>query len=203
MTTMIAALALMTTLPFGPGAPARSFVAAQDTRPAAQTSGPSDADAIRQRVREGQKVRITDDQGREWQGRIEALGPDNLVLWAKDRQRRDLPYAAILRIDRPHDTLANGALIGFLSGAVYGVAALVAEANADCEPGAFFDCGDPTGAAYVIIPPILGAIGAGIGVAIDALVRRDATLFRRGESRVMLAPSLGRDVRGLSLSIRW
>jgi hypothetical protein len=54
----------------------------------------------------------------------------------------------------------------------------------------------------VVIPPVLGAIGAGIGVAIDALIRRDPTLFRRGDSRVMLAPSLGGGVRGFSLSVR-
>ena len=203
MTTMAATLALMTTLLSGPGAPGRSFVAGQENPPAARTAGPSDADAIRQRVQAGQKVRITDDQGREWQGHIDDLAADNLVLLTKDRQRRDVPYAAILKIDRPHDTLANGALIGFVSGAVYGLLAVVVEENADCDPGAFFSCGDPTGAAYVVIPPVLGAIGAGIGVAIDALVRRDPTLFRRGDSRVMLAPSLGRGVHGLSLSVRW
>jgi hypothetical protein len=203
MTIAVATLALMTTLSSGPGAPGRSFVAGQENPPAAQMAGPSDAEAIRQRLKEGQKVRVTDDQGREWQGRIEALAPDNLVLLMKDRQRRDVPYVAILRIDRPHDTLANGALIGFLSGAVYGLLAVVAEENADCEPGGFFSCGDPTAAAYVVLPPVLGGIGAGIGVAIDALIRRDPTLFRRGDSRVMLAPSLGRGVRGLSLSVRW
>jgi hypothetical protein len=201
--TTVATLALITTLSSGPAAPAGSFAVGQRNPPAAQTTGPSDADAIRQRVKEGQKVRVTDDQGREWQGRIEALAPDNLVLLTTDRQRRDVPYAAVLRIDRPHDTLANGALIGFLSGAAYGLLAVVAEENADCEPGAFFSCGDPTAAAYIVLPPVLGAIGAGIGVAIDALVRRDPTLFRRGDSRVMLAPSLGRSVRGLSLSVRW
>ena len=201
MTTVLATLALMTTLSSGPGAPGGSFPAGQEN--AAQTAGPRDADTIRQRVKEGQKVRVTDDQGREWQGRIEALAPDNLVLLTKDRQRRHLPYRAILRIDRPHDTLANGALIGFVSGAVVGLLAVVAEENADCEPGAFFSCGDPTAAAYVVLPPVLGAIGAGIGVAIDALIRRDPTLFRRGDSRVMLAPSLGRGVRGVSVSIRW
>jgi hypothetical protein len=203
MTTIVATLAVITTLSSGPAAPGGSFAVEQETSPAAQTAGASDADAIRQRVKEGQKVRITDDQGREWQGRIEALAPDNLVLMTKDRQRRDVQYAAIVRIDRPPDTLANGALIGFLSGAAYGLFAVVAEENADCDPGAFFSCGDPTAAAYVVIPPILGAIGAGIGVAIDALVRRDPTLFRRGDSRVMLAPSLGRGIRGLSLSVRW
>jgi hypothetical protein len=203
MTTLVATLALMTTIASGPDGPDRSSGARQETRPAAQTAASTDADAIRQRVKEGQKVRITDDQGREWQGRIEAFAPDHLVLLTKDRQHRDVPYAAILRIDRPHDTLANGALIGFVSGAVYGLLALVAEENAACDPGAFFSCGDPTGAAYVVIPPVLGAIGAGIGVAIDALVRRDPTLFRRGDSRVRLAPSLGRGVRGVSLSVRW
>ena len=201
MTTVVATLALMTTLASGPAASAGSL--GQENPPAAQPPGPSDADAIRQRVKEGQKVRVTDDQGREWQGRIEALAPDNLVLLTKDRQRRDVPYVAILRIDRPHDTLANGALIGFLSGAVYGLLAVVAEENADCEPGAFFSCGDPTAAAYVLIPAILGGIGSGIGVGIDALIRRDPALFRRGDSRVVLAPSLGRGVRGLSLSVPW
>jgi hypothetical protein len=203
MTTVMATLALMTTLSAGRGAPGGSFAAGQENAPAARTAGPSDADAIRQRVKEGQKVRLTDDQGREWQGRIEALAPDNLVLLTKDRQRRDVPYAAILRIDRPHDTLANGALIGFVSGAIYGLLTVAAEENADCGSSGGFFCGNPTAAEYVVIPAMLGAMGAGIGVAIDAIVRRDSTLFRRGDSRVMLAPSLGRGVRAVSLSVRW
>jgi len=203
MTIVVATLALITTLSSAPAAPAESVAVGHETPPAAQTAGPSDADAIRQRVKEGQKVRVTDDQGREWQGRIEALAPDNLVLLTKDRQHRDVPYSEILRIDRPHDTLANGARIGFASGAVLGLLAVISEANADCEPGAFFSCGDPTAAAYVLIPAIVGGAGAGIGIGIDALIRRDPTLFRRGDSRVMLAPSLGRGARGLRLSVRW
>jgi len=203
MTTVAATLALMTTLSSGPGAPSRTFAAAHENPPAAQAAGPNDADAIRQRVKEGQKVRITDDRGREWHGRIEALAPDSLVLLTKDRQRRDIPYATIVGIDRPHDTLANGALIGFASGAAFGMLAVIAEENADCDPGTFFSCGDPTAAAYVVIPSVTGAMGAGVGVAIDALIRRDPTLFRRGEPRVTLAPSLGRGVRGLRLSVRW
>ena len=144
-------------------------------------------------------MRVTDDQGREWHGRIEAFAPDSLVLLTKDRQRRDIPYATIVGIDRPHDTLANGALIGFVSGAAFGMLAVIAEENADCEPA---------GSSVAAIPPrrvlplprISGAIGAGVGVGIDALIRSDPTLFRRGESRVTLAPSLGRGVRGVRLS---
>ena len=203
MTTVVAMLALVTTLLPGPGSASGSVDAGQENSPAAQPAGASDADAIRQRVKKGQKVRVTDDQGVEWQGRIDAFEPDHLVVLTKDRQRRDVPYAAVLRIDRPHDTLANGALIGFVSGAVYGLLAVVAEENADCEPGVFLSCGDPIAAAYVLVPAIVGGLGAGIGVGIDALIRRDPTLFRRGASRVVLAPSLGRDVRGVRLSVRW
>lgn len=203
MTTVVATLALMTTLWSGPDAPGRSFVVGQEKSPAAQSAGPKDADAIRQRVKERQKVRITDDQGREWHGRIEALATENLVLLMKDRQRHDIPYATIVAIERPQDTLDNGALVGLVSGAGVGVLAVIAEENAGCDPGAFFSCGDPTAAAYFLIPAVTGAIGTGVGVAIDALIRRDPTLFRRGESRVALAPALGRGIRGLSLSVRW
>ena len=194
MTTVIATLALINTLSSGPGASNRSFAAGQENPSAAQTADPSHADAIRQRVKEGQKVRVTDDQGREWQGRIDRFAPDNLELLTNDRQRRDLPYSSILRIDRPRDTLANGAGIGFVSGAAFGLFLVVAVAT---------DGWDLTAAQYVLLPAVYGGAGAGIGIAIDALVRRDPTLFRRADSRVMLAPSLGPGVRGLSLSMRW
>jgi hypothetical protein len=203
MTTVIATLALMTTLSSGLGGPDGSLVTKQEKPPAAQTPSTTDGDAIRQRVKERQKVRVTDDQGREWHGRIEVLAPDSLVLLTKDRQRRDVPYTEIVRIDRPHDTLANGALIGFASGAFFGMLAVVSEETADCDPGAFFSCGDPTAAAYVLAPAIFGGLGAAIGVGIDALVRRNPTLYRRADSRVVLAPTLARGVRGVSLSVRW
>ena len=202
MTTVAATLALITTLSSGQVPDGGTFAAGQE-RPAAQTVGASDAHGIRQRVKEGQKVLVTDEQGREWQGHIDALAADKLVLLMKSGQRHDFPYGAILRIERPRDTLANGALIEFASGAAYGLVAVVVEENANCEPDGFFSCGDPTGTAYVLVPAILGGLGAGIGVGIDALIRRDATLFRRTDSRVMVAPSLGRGVRGLSVSVRW
>ena len=198
MTTIVATLVLIATLSPQPDADGRPAVVGQEKVPAPQTAGERDADAIRQRVKKGQRVRITDDQGREWQGRIEALAADNLALLTKDRQARDVPYAAIVRIDRPRDTVANGAKTGFVSGAAFGLFVVVAVAIDDRA----FCCGVPA-AAYVLLPAAYGGAGAGIGIAIDALVRRDPTLFRRGDSRVVLAPALGPGVRGLSLSMRW
>ena len=89
----------------------------------------SNAEAIRRRVAEGQQVRITDDEGREWRGRIQVLARDTLTLVLKDRQQRDVPYGNIIRIDRPHDSLANGALIGFAAGAGLGLFAVISEEN--------------------------------------------------------------------------
>lgn len=202
MRALIATLALTTTLSL-PGAAAGSSAAEQEKPAVAQTSGGTEADAIRQRVKQGQKVRVTDDQGREWHGRIEALARDNLVLQTRDRQRHDVPYATILRIDRPRDTLSNGAMIGFLSGAALGLLAVVAEDTGTCE--GFFGSGDCAvdSAAYVVVPALFGGAGAGIGIGIDALVTRDPTLFRRGAPRVVLTPSLAPGVRGVSLSVRW
>ena len=86
MTTVVAPLALVTTLSSAPGASNRSLADGQQNPPAAQTVDPGNAAAIRQRVKEGQKVRVTVDQGREWQGRIEGFARGNLELLTKDRQ---------------------------------------------------------------------------------------------------------------------
>ena len=170
----------------------------------AQATPPSEATVIRQRVKENQQVRLIDDQGREWQGRIAALTPDSLTLVTRDRKKWDVPYGTILRIDRPHDGVANGAAIGFISGAVLGLAAVITEEADDCEPDfGFFSCSDPTAGAYVLAPLVIGGLGAGIGVGIDALIRRDGNLYRRSDTRVALAPALGRGVRGFRVSVRW
>ena len=87
MTTFVATLVLMTTLSIGPGAPGP--IAGQEKPAVAQTSEETEGDAIRQSVKQGQKVRVTDDQGREWHGRIEALARDNLVVQTRDHQRHE------------------------------------------------------------------------------------------------------------------
>ena len=206
MTTVFSAsLLFMTMLASGSDDSGKAIASAQESSsnlPAA--SAQSDADRIRQRINEGQKVRITDDQGREWHGRIDTLTPDHLTVVTHDRQRTDLPYGTILRIDRPHDSLANGALIGFASGAAFGLGLVIAEEVDDCEAEGFFDCGDPTAAAYLLGPLVTGGLGAAIGVGIDALIKKDPNLFlRAGGARVRLAPAVGPGLRAVMVSVRW
>ena len=202
MTTIVAALALFTTISSAPRVQGVAPIARQENLAPGQSSDPA-AGIIRQRVKQGQRVRVTDDSGQEWEGRIETFAPSALVLRSKDRQQHDVAYGAIVRIDRPHDSLANGAAIGLMSGAVFGLLSLVAEETSECQTNGFWGCGEPTADAYAVIPAITAGIGGAIGVTIDALIRRDPTLFRRGDSHVTLAPSLGRGVRGVTVSVRW
>lgn len=205
MTSIAATVVVVAALSYGSIDTGTSQGRPQETGAPAQAASPhSDAEEIGRRVEEGQKVRITDDQGRAWRGRIATLAPDTLSLVMPDRRQVDIDYRNIVRIDRPHDGLANGALIGLASGAALGLLAVIAEENAECDPGAFFSCGDPTGAAYVAAPAILGGLGAAIGVGIDALISRDPNLYQRGgRARVVLSPTLGRGVHGVTVTLRW
>ena len=92
---------------------------------------------------------------------------------------------------RQSDSLVNGALIGA------GVA--VASGLFICtrmEP--WDNCRDDVG------PMIrLGAIGAGIGIGIDALIRKKVYQSASGGTVVHAAPLLGRRAQGLRLSVQF
>jgi hypothetical protein len=92
---------------------------------------------------------------------------------------------------RQSDSLINGALIGA------GVA--VASGLGFCtlmEP--WDNCRDDVGPMIKI-----GAIGAGIGMGIDALIRRKVYQSASGTTAVHAAPIIGRRAQGLKLSIEF
>lgn len=175
----------------------------QDPPAAAAPAERTERDEIRRLVKIGQKVTITDDGGRQLEGRIGALGPDRLSV-ASRTDVTELAYERIVRIDRPHDGLGNGALWGFGVGAGLGLALVVAEEVAECDPAVFFSCGDPHPVAYVLAPAIIGGLGAAVGVAVDALVRREPSIYRRGSTTgIRVLPTFGRGAAGVALSVRW
>jgi hypothetical protein len=162
-------------------------------------SARTDADEIRRRVKDGQKILIVDDQGRELTGRIDELSADALRLLV-GRTRADVPYDRILRIDRPRDGLLDGALTGFGIGAGLGLLAALAAANDDSDN---WGGPDPTHVALVA-PLMVGGIGAGIGFGLDALIRREPNLYRRqGATRISLSATVGRSRTGVAMSVTW
>jgi hypothetical protein len=70
-------------------------------------------------VKPGQKVSITDDGGQQLHGRIGEMTADALTV-LDDGKSAAVGYERIVTIDRPNDSLANGALIGLGAGARWG-----------------------------------------------------------------------------------
>ena len=90
---------------------------------------------------------------------------------------------------REHDPLINGALIGAGSAVGFGLFMCTR-----MEP--WRNCRDDFGTMVK-----LGAIGAGIGMGIDALIRRKVYQSASGETEVHAAPLIGRRATGLRLSV--
>ena len=89
------------------------------------------------------------------------------------------------------DSLINGAVIGAAVGAGAGIAFTHATRDSDLTVG-----------QYAQGALVFGAIGAGAGLGIDALIRRE--LDRRGvPSKLLIAPSVWRDLRGVMVRWRW
>ena len=185
---------------------ARLVGAAAAAIAAVLTSSPvyaqSERDAIQGHVKNGQKVSITDSHGTEINGRIAAITADGLSLRAHGKST-DVPYEQIIRIDRPHDGLANGALIGLAAGAAVGVVGLAIEDHQKCEVGDIY-CSEPTGGGYAAGALLAGGLGTAVGVAIDALIHHERQIYRRGgQARVTVTPALREGKRGAVVSVSW
>jgi hypothetical protein len=144
----------------------------------AQTE-PAAAD-LERALHPGMTVWITDSRGREEKVRIDT-----------NADVRRLLAADIAQVTARHpDSVLNGALIG---------------AGSAIATGLFFctlmepweNCRDDVGPMVKI-----GALGAGIGIAIDALFRGRKTIYEptRGAARVSAAPILTPREKGLRLS---
>jgi hypothetical protein len=125
-------------------------------------------DQLRVLVKAGDKVRVTDETGHETSGKIVDLSPTALALLV-DGQRREIPAHDISTIrQRRADTLATGAKVGFGIGAGLGLLVGLQMASVYDEIG-------PVGVAAAT--SVYGALGAGIGVGIDALISREQVIY--------------------------
>jgi hypothetical protein len=140
----------------------------------------------------GMTVWITDSSGQEQRVRIVGVSGDAVTTSAGGVSRR-LTTNDIRRVEiRQPDSLLNGALVGAGAAVVSGLFLCTRT-----EP--WENCRDDVGPMVRI-----GAIGAGVGIGIDALIRGRRTIYGwdRGAS-VWVAPVLGRDVRALRLFLHF
>ena len=135
-------------------------------------------------------VWITDSGGREEKTRIVGIS-GGVVTTAAGKEVRRLRATDVVRVQARHsDPLWNGALIG--AGAAVASGLFVCSLMEPSE-----NCRDDVGPMLRI-----GALGAGIGIGIDALMRGRKTIYEApGSARLSASPIFARRGGGLQLSL--
>lgn len=134
---------------------------------------------------------ITDSAGREEKTRIVDVS-GGVVTTETGNDLRQRSAGDIMRVRvRQSDSVLNGALIGAGSAVALGLFLCTRT-----EP--WENCRDDVGPVLKI-----AAVGAGIGIAIDALVRGRKTIYEagRGSARLSVAPLAGRRTAGLRVAL--
>jgi hypothetical protein len=154
-----------------------------------QTPQPADPNPhLEASLSAGMTVWITDTGGRvEKRQIVEVSG--NVITTRAGNDVRHVRTSEIARVQVQHsDGLLNGALIGAGAGVATGL--LLCTATEPWE-----NCRDDVGPMLRV-----GAIGAGIGIAIDALLRRRRTIYEAQRSlRLHAAPIVGRSAAGVQV----
>ena len=151
-------------------------------------------DQLRTLVAVGNTVKVADDRGREVRGVITGLSTSlTLVVDARELQ---LEAAEIRRIERAGDSLKNGALKGFGQGllwygSIMGTACLLSGCRATAHE--WLEIAGVAG--------VFGGIGAGVGIAVDAMVPGWQVVYRPHVNRSSHF-SLSPDIRGRSPGVR-
>jgi len=145
-------------------------------------------------VEPGDTVSVLDFSGKTSKGTIAKLSRDSLRL-VVDGVARDLPQWTVLEIkQRRSDSLANGAIIGAIPGAAWGMWVAL-----------FSDCHGNCAANQAAAIGFSAALGAGIGLGIDALIIRTHTIYRgsgrASSSHFNIAPVLHGGNRGIAMSL--
>lgn len=149
-------------------------------------------------VKPGDTVTVRDATGVETKGTIAALSPSTLALLVGGTRRELSENDVNTMKQRRSDSLANGAIIGLAIGAGATTALIIAVAAED---------GDEVDAGLALVAiGAYGGIGAGIGVAVDALIRKEHVIFRRQPTtglQVGVAPWLTTQRKGVLVTLRF
>ena len=171
--------------------PLAVFVILAPTSAPAQTVA-SSFEELRQVLRSGQPVVVTDASGQRTQGKVSDVSPSSLVILIPEA--RTFAVGAVAEIRGP-DTLRNGALTGLAAGAGAGFAMVAAM----CADGP--DCGPS-----VQVVGIAAGIGAAIGAGIDALLNNGGRVLYRSRQqtfRLTISPLVGGRRQGVLASVRF
>ena len=152
-------------------------------------------DQLNTRLKVGDTIYVADAQGREIKGKIHSLSSDALTLGTDGARTFAARDVSAIR-ERPPDSLKNGALIGFGVGGGLALGACLSYAE-----------GSDDGGWCAALVGIYGALGAGLGVGIDALIPGKKRVAYRApgaagaaQARLSVAPVIMPRHRGVAVS---
>jgi hypothetical protein len=145
-----------------------------------------------------QKVWVTTVGGREQQGRLTSFTSSGVQLRLPDGSVTTLPMSDVQRVE-VRDGLGNGARNGAIAGALFMVP-LLAEIASECHGDCY-----ATGPFLVSATLAYVAMGAGIGVGVDALRHGRKTIYSASAAPapVAIAPIVTKGGAGVRVGIRW
>jgi hypothetical protein len=164
------------------------------TRAEAQSVA-SSFEQLATRVETGDKITVVDAGGREIKGRVWKVSRDALIFGTSTgpRQLAEADVATIRQ--RRDDSLKNGAIIGAISATAFFITAGTLLSDSD-------------GGDVIISTAIAGGVlfagmGAGAGLAIDALITRQQLIYQKpaGRRSLGVSPVFGRGRRGGAVTI--
>ena len=161
-----------------------------------QTPPATSFEQLRILVQPGDAVSVTDRAGTRTSGKVHSLSDASLAM-DLGSERRVFAESEVTTIQqRRGDSLANGALWGLAAGAAYATAGMIM-IGVDCYGGAHCAA---VGATTI---GVYGALAAGIGVGVDALIKGRKVVYRSPttNTRLTIAPVFTTRSKGVLLSI--
>jgi hypothetical protein len=143
---------------------------------------------LRQVLKKGQTVVVTDASGQRTKGKVADVSPSSLVVLIPEA--RTFTEGIVTEI-RATDPLSNGALIGAAIGTGLAMWDYLIDPS---EPG------------NAVVFTVAIGLGTAVGAGIDALVNRGGKVLYaspRQTRRLMISPVLGKDRQGALVSVRF
>ena len=139
------------------------------------------------RVNLDDRLRIEDQSGVSTTGRLTRLTRDDITIRTDAGEKR-FTRETVRQVAVRHQPLRMAVLIGAGAGAAFGaVAACTGPKREECIDG----------------PIMAGAFGAGLGLAVGALIHRTTIVYPEPEKRTFVSPAISRDSVGVRVSLRW
>jgi hypothetical protein len=153
----------------------------------------------------GASIVVHEENGRKTSGRLLRLDAASLTIEVRGNEHT-VEREHVARVYQQADSLKNGLWIGLGLGAALGI--VTGAAATDCGFFVPQRCtGSDKAQIAAVLGGVLGAIGMGAGVGIDALAPHRRLLFeahpRGGHAAFTVAPKLGPTKAGVRATVAW